>query len=321
MNIEQIAELRRSIESQKHDLQAPSPVPTAGQIHCLRNCPQSPQLFLLVAACYENEKYCNVIPGSFDGMHAVAPGDMILPESLLGDYAYLSMDMIRILPTAALGEGVVRLTDDIFQKILSAKDTCLAGRRQDVVAFEFSDLPYFGAADPRRAEHETMRKMILEALASVFAPEEDRTSISERIIQFLSNFDREMSLAGMSIGAFPSVLSFCDWNLFRKHRPTVLAAAPHQENPCGEWRIEGCDDVLFFEYDNDGKKLRIKCYTPANELSGTFDNWQLLDDSSRVLGTIGSGKLAVAGEMVRGIGLFLRSPDGRLFPLAASEKA
>lgn len=320
MDIEQIAELRSSIETQKWDRPAVSPVPVAGQIHWLRERAQEPQLFFLVTACHG--EYCKVIPGSFEGMYAVAPNDMILPESLLGgDYAYLSMDLIRILPTTALGDGIVRLPDRIFQKILTARDTCLAGRRRDVVAFEFSNLPYFGAADPRRGEHEYLRRAILKEQIRIFAPKENHSSILERIIQTFSSFGREVLPPRMNWPGICLSLRLGSRNLSERELAS-LAAAPHQDNPCGEWRIEGCSDVLFFEYDNAERKLRIKCYTPANEPSKAFNGWQLLDESSLVLGVIGSGKLAVAGEKIHGLGgLFLQSPDGRLFPLVASGEA
>ena len=147
--------------------------------------------FLLITGINEKEKSCEVIPGSFEGMMA-GPDDIVLPENVLGQWAYLSLDMVTTVPMAALGNGFAKLDENTFKLIRQS----IEEYKQDSSFRKLSlhrAIPYIGEFDERIGYHRKQRELL------------EKISTPSAQNKF---FPASIAAAAVRKGPFPFALSF-----------------------------------------------------------------------------------------------------------------
>lgn len=122
--------------------------------------------FLLVTQVDEKQRICEVIPGSFEGLMA-GPDDIVLPESVLGQWAYLSLDMVTTVPISSLGNGFAKLDDHSFALVQKA----IGEYRQDSSYRKLSlhrAMPYISDHDDRIEYHNKQKELLAKLKFSGF---------------------------------------------------------------------------------------------------------------------------------------------------------
>ena len=131
-----------------------------GQLHRCKNSEEHPEFFYLILDTDGDN--CKIIPGSLDGIMA-GPDDIVLPKSVLGDFIFLSLDLVAKLPKDSIGNGFAVLDDKTFERIRVSLNTFETGNKGDIPSFAFS-LPYAGKYDSRIAYHADLKSVLDSAM-------------------------------------------------------------------------------------------------------------------------------------------------------------
>ncbi|MBO5791312.1 MAG: hypothetical protein J6S54_02440 [Lentisphaeria bacterium] len=270
-------------------------MPAAGQLHRLAEFDMYPEWFYLITEV--NENYCEVIPGSLDGVMA-GTEDIILPEDVMGDYVFLSLDMAATLPIEAVGEGFAVLDDETYNRVIDSQIEYETGQKGDGPSFAFALLGYAGEEDSRRVYHTKIAELIQhwqkELRAGTFEEKSTDDTWQNRV--------KEIFESSEFVPAFPV-------------REGTLAAGGEEKDLVCECTVNGFADLITVEYEVKAKTLRIVCFTPDDEYSYLFDQWQIVDRKGEIIGTI-SGERAVIENMTDFDGMIcLCDTSGQLHPL------
>ena len=114
--------------------------------------------FLLVTQVDEKQRICEVIPGSFEGLMA-GPDDIVLPESVLGQWAYLSLDMVTTVPISSLGNGFAKLDDKTFDLIRKSIEEYKQDSSFRKLALHRA-MPYISDNDDRIEYHNKQKELL-----------------------------------------------------------------------------------------------------------------------------------------------------------------
>ncbi len=154
--------LKKDAAGHKFDLQQGTflPEPASKQLHQNRNTDfkdfDCSDFFLLVTKV--NKNYCEVIPGSLNGVMA-GPNDIILPKNILGNYVFISPEMKTTVPKECLAASFAALDDELYHNIITQ-----CNNLQNTGKFEnspFSEaLPYISDNDDRIAYHNKLQKHV-----------------------------------------------------------------------------------------------------------------------------------------------------------------
>lgn len=231
----------------------------SGQLHHIKNNnPELADVFFLILGNYGD--HYRVVPGSLDGLMG-GENDIILPEDVMGDYTFISLDLVKILPASAIGSGFARLDNESFSRINASLDEFETGVPGNIRSYSFA-IPYASDEDPMAVYHESIRAMINEA-----------SSIKQTIM-----FRTEHAPL-----LFPA-------------QQVSLAAAGEEKNPYAECHVKGYDNIVIsVEYNKKDSVLRITCFDDANDddyFTG-FDSWQIADQTGTVFGGIADGKAVI----------------------------
>lgn len=250
--------------------------PAAGQLHRLAEFDMYPEWFYLITEV--NDNYCEVIPGSLDGVMA-STEDIILPEDVMGDYVFLSLDMAATLPIEAIGEGFAVLDDETYNRVIDSQIEYETGQKGEVPSFAFALLGFAGEEDSRRLYHAKIAELIQhwqkELLAEVFEEELIEDTWQSKVKEIFESTE--------FVPVFPV-------------QEVALAAGEEEKELVCECTVKGFSELVSVEYEVKAKTLRIVCFTPDDEYSYTFDQWQIVGQNGEILGAI-SGERAVVENM------------------------
>ena len=85
----------------------------SGQLHHIKNNnPELADVFYLILGKYGD--HYRVVPGSLDGLMG-GDNDIILSEDVMGDYTFISLDLVKILPEHAIGSGFAILDNETMK--------------------------------------------------------------------------------------------------------------------------------------------------------------------------------------------------------------
>lgn len=256
-----------------------------GQLHYTKS--DSAELADIFYLILDNDGDCfRVLPGSLDGFMG-GDNDIILPEDVMGDYTFISLDLAKSLPASAIGNGFAKLDDETLVRIKASFREFNTGVPGEIPSYSFA-IPYASDEDPMAIYHENIRDMINQA------------ADFKRTIMFRSE--------GAPL-LFPSMR-------------VSLAAAGEEKNPYVECHIKGYDAVLITaEYDAENAVLRIKCYDKDENYFVGFDSWQVADQTGAVLGRIADGKAIIKNYTACGDAIIsLIDPQQNIYVLTANNQ-
>ena len=230
----------------------------------------NPNLFYLVTEI--DGKYCDIIPGSLDGIMA-GPDDIVLPKKVLGDFIFLSLDLAATLPVRALGKAFAMLDNDTYNRIIDSQIKYEIGEEGDSPSYSFG-LPYISRFDSRVAYHEIIMDLVQQAQAPVYS--EVFANVAEPI-DFTAIVKKWFQDNFVSIFEMPEA---------------VLAAGPARKNPHAECSLAGFPVLL--EYSISEKQLHIDFYDAAGNIEKQqFENWKIVNEQGDTLGSVRSGTAIV----------------------------
>ena len=245
-----------------------SEVKTPGMLCRTSEFEANPDLFYLVTEV--DEKYCDVIPGSLDGIMA-GPDDIVLPKNVLGDFIFLSLDLAATLPADALGKGFAMLDDDTYNRIIDSQIEYDTGEAGDTPSYSFG-LPYIRQFDSRIAYHENITDIVQQAQApacsEVFANDAEP-------IDYAATVKKWFRARFVPVFEVPAA---------------ALAAGPAQKNPQAECTLAGFGGSVLLEYSSMEKQLHIDFYDAAGNIEKQrFENWKIADDQGNFIGSVLGG--------------------------------
>ena len=208
--------------------------PAEGQLHHLGADYGMPEAFVLITRI--SGCSCSVIPGSFDAMQG-GPDDLVLPESVLGDYVTLAMDLATELPFKSIGKGFAALDDATFQSVLRALDEFNEGKLSS--DFQYA-LPYIGKSDRRIAYHRQLCDVI-------------------------------DNVCKVQIASARKTIS-----VWRREACLAAAAASQEKDICLDFKVQDMELVLQIEYSRTEKKIVANVFDKNGEYSSALDGCMLL---------------------------------------------
>ena len=249
-----------------------SEIKTPGMLCRTSEFEANPDLFYLVTEVDEN--YCDVIPGSLDGIMA-GPDDIVLPKNVLGDFIFLSLDLAATLPADALGKGFAMLDDDTYNRIIDSQIEYDTGEAGDTPSYSFG-LPYISQFDSRVAYHENITDIIQRAQAAVYS--EVFETGSEPI-------DFAVAMKEWFQDHFVPIFDTPE---------TALAAGPARGNPKAECSLAGFGGSVLLEYSSIEKQLHIDFYDAAGNIEKQrFEMWKIVNEQGDTLGSVRGGAVLV----------------------------
>ena len=245
-----------------------------GMLYRTADFESDPDIFYLITEI--NQEYCDVIPGSLDGIMA-GPEDIVLPKSVLGNYIFLSLNMAATLPHKAIGRGFALLDDKTYNRIIDSQIKFETDEDGDQTSYPFG-LPYISQNDSRIAYHEHIQDIVQQAQAPVYSKifeEESETSP----INFAEAVKRWFA------DSFVPVFGEAE---------LALAAGPAQNNPQAECVLDGFDGSVLLEYSIMEKILHIDFFDAEEHPEiQKFENWKITGELGQTLGEVRDGSIMI----------------------------
>ena len=231
--------------------------PEKGQLHWLKDRRSGADIFALVINV--DGDLCDVIPGSKEAMRA-GPGDIVLPDNVMGDLVMLLLDSQLTVPIDALGIGFAKLDVDVFNDVIESLALFVEGNL-DKIHFE-RGFPYLNEKDERIDYH----GKILDEFITLQSGER-----SARLTSFDTNWQR---------------IEYPEWYKFAA-------------GECGD-EIQRSFDILIddktvgiltmlINLRNGTVNATMGCIT--GDVTGDFDGCRLVGDGGANLGTFERGCL------------------------------
>jgi hypothetical protein len=232
----------------------------------------NPDIFYLITEI--NEQYCDVIPGSLDGIMA-GPEDIVLPKNVLGNYIFLSLNMAATLPLKAIGKGFAMLDDKTYNRIIDSQIKFETDDDGDQASYPFG-LPYISQNDSRIAYHEIIMDIVQHAQAPVYSEVFDEESEPVDFAESVKEWFKK---------SFVPVF----------HEPELaLAAGSARNNPQSECVLDGFDGSVLLEYSLMEKILHIDFFDAKdNPEKQRFENWKIADAMGQILGSVRDGSVLI----------------------------
>ena len=261
-----------------------------GMLYRTADFKSAPDIFYLITEV--NSEFCEVIPGSLDGIMA-GPDDIVLPKNVLGNYIFLSMDMAATLPHNAIGRGFAMLDDKTYNRIIDSQIKYETGEDGDQASYPFG-LPYINQKDSRAAYHEHILDIIQNAQDPVYSKAFDEgaepVDFAESVKKWFKN---------QFVQVFPEP-------------ELALAAGPNQSDPHAECLLDGFDGSIVLEYSLMEKILHIDFFDAAeNPETQRFENWKIADAEGRILGSVSDGSVMIPMEKLNAL-ICLIDLDGNI---------
>ena len=232
----------------------------------------NPDLFYLVTEIDGN--YCDIIPGSLDGIMA-GPDDIVLPKNVLGDFIFLSLDLAATLPVKALGKAFAMLDNDTYNRIIDSQIKYETGEKGDSPSYSFG-LPYISKFDSRVAYHEIITDLVQQAQAPVYS---EVFANAAEPIDFAATVKKWFQSQFTPAFDAPEV---------------ALAAAAARKNPQAECTVAGFTGSVILEYSIMEKQLHIDFYdADGNIEKQQFENWKIVNEQGDTLGSVRGGTAIV----------------------------
>ena len=274
--------------SARQNLNSEEKIP--GMLYRTADFESDPDIFYLITEV--NSEFCEVIPGSLDGIMA-GPDDIVLPKNVLGNYIFLSMDMAATLPLKAIGKGFAMLDDKTYNRIIDSQIKYETGEDGDQASYPFG-LPYIGQNDSRVAYHDRILDIIQHAQDPIYSEVFDE---NPEPVNFAETVKKWFETAFVPVFQEPEL---------------ALAAGPNQSDPYAECVLDGFDGSIVLEYSLMEKILHIDFFDASeNPETQRFENWKIADAKGQILGSVRDGSVMIPMEKLNAL-ICLIDLDGNI---------